>query len=71
MKSGAACPSRFLYSRYQIYKDDGFSGTNFKRPGFLDMIGDIEAGLVLSLIHISMIESEPHGQGAVVPRYKK
>ena len=30
MKSGAACPSRFLYSRYQIYKDDGFSCT---RPG--------------------------------------
>ena len=37
-------------SRYQIYKDDGFSGTNFKRPGFLDMIGDIEAGLVNMLI---------------------
>ena len=37
-------------SRYQIYKDDGFSGTNFKRPGFLDMIGDIEAGLVNMVI---------------------
>ena len=36
--------------RYQVYKDDGFSGTNFKRPGFLDMIGDIEAGLVNMVI---------------------
>ena len=32
------------------YVDDGFSGTNFKRPGFLDMIGDIEAGLVNMVI---------------------
>ena len=32
--------------RYKVYKDDGFSGTSFKRPGFLEMMGDIEAGLV-------------------------
>ena len=37
-------------SRYQIYKDDGFSTSAFKRPGFLDMIGDIEAGLVNMVI---------------------
>ena len=33
-------------SHYKVYKDDGFSGTSFKRPGFLEMMGDIEAGLV-------------------------
>lgn len=33
-------------SCYKVYKDDGFSGTSFKRPGFLEMMADIEAGLV-------------------------
>lgn len=31
---------------YSEYIDDGYSGTNFDRPGFLRMIADIEAGLV-------------------------
>lgn len=34
---------------FRIYKDDGWSGTNFKRPGFLEMLGDIEAG------HVNMV----------------
>ena len=29
---------------YDIYIDDGFTGTNFERPGFQRMIKDIEAG---------------------------
>lgn len=29
-----------------IYADDGFSGTNFDRPGFKRMVGDIEKGLI-------------------------
>ena len=29
-----------------IYKDDGFTGTNFERPGFKQMLDDIEKGLV-------------------------
>lgn len=29
-----------------IYKDDGFTGTNFERPGFKQMLKDIEKGLV-------------------------
>ena len=33
-------------ANYKIYKDDGYSGTSFKRPGFQEMLADIEAGLV-------------------------
>ena len=31
---------------YDIYCDDGYSGTNFNRPGFKQMISDIEAGRI-------------------------
>ena len=37
-------------TNYKIYKDDGYSGTNFNRPGFLEMLGDIEAGMVSMVI---------------------
>lgn len=37
-------------TQYKIYKDDGFSGTNFNRPGFKEMLADIEAGLVETVI---------------------
>jgi len=37
-------------TRHKIYKDDGFSGTNFNRPGFKEMLSDIEAGLVGAVI---------------------
>lgn len=29
---------------YKFYMDDGYSGTNFNRPSFQQMIADIEAG---------------------------
>lgn len=34
------------FPNLRLYCDDGFSGTNFQRPGFQEMLKDIEAGLV-------------------------
>ena len=31
---------------YDIYVDDGFTGTNFERPGFQRMIEDIKSGMI-------------------------
>lgn len=46
---------RFLESRpeifvYKTYIDNGATGTNFHRPGFQQMLADIEAGLVNCVI---------------------
>lgn len=37
-------------SNFKIYKDDGYSGTNFNRPGFQEMLSDIEAGNITTVI---------------------
>ena len=37
-------------TNYKIYKDDGYSGTSFKRPGFQEMLADIEAGRVSMVV---------------------
>ena len=33
-------------TNYKFYVDDGYSGTSFNRPGFQEMLADIEAGYV-------------------------
>ena len=35
---------------YEIYDDDGYSGTNFDRPGFSRMYDDIQKGLIYTVI---------------------
>ena len=37
-------------TQHKIYKDDGFSGMNFNRPGFKEMFSDIEAGIIGTVI---------------------
>lgn len=34
----------------KFYVDDGYTGTNFNRPGFQELIEDIEAGYVTTVI---------------------
>ena len=33
-------------TNYKFYVDDGYSGTSFNRPGFQEMLADMEAGYV-------------------------
>lgn len=37
-------------TNFKIYKDDGYSGTNFNRPGFQEMLLDIENGNVSMVV---------------------
>lgn len=34
------------YSIHKVYIDDGYSGTNFNRPGFQELLDDVERGTV-------------------------
>ena len=35
---------------FRYYVDDGYSGTNFNRPGFKEMLADIEAGHIKTVV---------------------
>lgn len=35
---------------YKFYVDDGYSGTNFNRPGFKEMLADIDAGRISMVV---------------------
>jgi len=38
------------FTVYEYYQDDGFSGTNFNRPGFKRMMKDAENGLINAIV---------------------
>ncbi|AIO19045.1 hypothetical protein KQ51_01168 [Candidatus Izimaplasma bacterium HR1] len=42
--------NRNSYTELRNYVDDGYSGTNFDRPGFQKLIEDIEKGIVSTII---------------------
>lgn len=38
------------YSIYKVYIDDGYSGMNFNRPGFRELLEDVESGTINMVI---------------------
>lgn len=38
------------YKNVKIFKDDGYTGTNFERPGFREMMSQVKSGLVERII---------------------
>lgn len=38
------------YTIYKVYIDDGYSGLNFNRPGFKELLEDVERGVVNMVI---------------------
>ena len=34
------------YEVYKVYVDDGYSGLNFNRPGFQELLADVESGVI-------------------------
>ena len=38
------------FTNIRHYSDDGYTGTNFNRPGFMQMLADIDAGMIATVI---------------------
>lgn len=53
------------------YVDDGFSGGNFERPGFKEMIKDIETGLINCVLtkDLSRLGREMYGTGKYIEEF--
>lgn len=51
------------FANIRSYTDDGWSGTDFQRPGFQEMLSDIEAGKIGTVIVKDMT-----GWGAITSR---
>ena len=58
-------------SVYDIYIDDGYSGTNFDRPGFNRLLNDIELGKINMVItkDMSRLGRDYIGIGNLIERY--
>ncbi len=58
-------------SVYDIYIDDGFSGTNFNRPSFVRLLRDIELGKVNMVItkDMSRLGRDYIGTGNLIEKY--
>lgn len=56
---------------YDIYIDDGYSGTNFDRPAFNRLLGDIELGRVNMVItkDMSRLGRDYIGTGSLIEKY--
>lgn len=49
-ESSQAAGNRHKYTIYDIYKDMGYRGTTFKRPGFQRLIADAEKGYIRCIL---------------------
>lgn len=59
------------YKIFDIYIDDGYTGTNFNRPAFIRMINDIEAGKVNMVItkDLSRLGRDYIGTGEYIEKW--